>query len=109
MFTPFQHPDATDPRQREIARLAASITRQRLSADTANMSAAELRGYVRAYAQRVVRDYFAKLTDGTRNEQPNERLLADVVEQTVHLVVREFTTQPAVSIPAPHVQSCRAA
>jgi hypothetical protein len=109
MFNLFQPSDVTVPRVREVARHAASITLQQLNADTANMSTSELRGYVRARSQRVVRVHFAKPTGGTHNAAPDDKLLADVVEHTVHLVMRELVTQPAISIPAPHVQSRRAA
>jgi hypothetical protein len=109
MFTLFQHVDATDRHDREIARLAAYTTLQRLHADTTNMSAAELRGYVRAHVQHVVREQFANDFRGISNIKSDDKRFGDIIEQTVHLVVRDLYVQPATLIPALHVPARMAA
>jgi hypothetical protein len=69
----------------------------RLKADLSTMSAAELRGYVRARALAVLRQQARLLEAETgRSPLPAEVTLR-ALERTVHLVIRQLmTTQPAL-------------
>lgn len=95
MFTLFKRPDDEDQRVRDTAKIAAKWTRHELSSDISNMSPNELRGYVRARAERVLRDRLG-LQDG--------ELHTEILQRTVHLVISELATQPIVSLPMPHVE-----
>ncbi len=89
-----------DRLMREIVERCTVETRERLGADLANMSAAELRGYVRARATAPV------LTDARRliaERRLNIEGLTEFVEQSIervtHSIVREAAISPIVSLP----------
>lgn len=93
-----------DTLAREIAERSAAATLLRLRADAEKMSAAELRGYVRAHALPFVRAEAANLADCELSRTQFERSIAMALEQTTHLVVRQLKAHPVVAIPAPHVR-----
>jgi hypothetical protein len=95
MFTLFKRPDEEDQRIRDMAKIAAKWTRHELSSDISNMSPNELRGYVRARAERVLRDRL------TLNDC---EFHAEILQRTVHIVIGELAIQPIVSLPMAHIE-----
>ena len=89
---------------REIVERCASATLSKLSAAAEGMSAAQLRGYVRAHAWPQVWDEVqsAEAHGRVTKSQAND-LAARVLEQTVHLVTCTYLTAPIVAMPAPHI------
>ena len=88
---------------REVAERSAAATLRRLSADADRMSAAELRGYVRAHALPCVRNDIA-LVDRELPRTQMDGLIAMALEQTTHLVVRQLKAHPVVTMPTPHIR-----
>jgi hypothetical protein len=88
----------TDSLVREIAQRSAAITRSRLHFHADQLSADELRGYVRARAIGPVRFLTCQLAgNGDKSLDHLERLTARALERTVHLVVRGMLSQPVVA------------
>jgi len=93
-----------DPVAREIAERCAAVTLPQLTAAAGQMSASQLRGYVRAHAWPQVWDETetasasSRLTKAERND-----LAARALEQTVHLVMCAYRSAPVVAIPSPHI------
>jgi hypothetical protein len=89
---------------REIAERCASVTLSQLSAAAERMSAAQLRGYVRAHAWPQVWDEAQRAeVDGRLAKSLAGDLAVRVLEQTVQLVTRAYMTAPVVAMPAPHI------
>ena len=89
---------------REIAERCASATLSKLSAAAERMSAAQLRGYVRAHAWPQVWDEMQNTKAlGRVTQCQTVDLAARVLEQTVHLVTCAYLTAPVVAMPAPHI------
>jgi hypothetical protein len=84
---------------REIALRGAAVTRSRLHLDAGQLSADELRGYVRARAIGPVRQLMHELVlaHGLSADQASQ-LIGRALERTVHVVVREMS-RPIVSAP----------
>jgi hypothetical protein len=90
--------DTVESLVREIAQRSAAITRSRLHLDADQLSADELRGYVRARAIGPVRFLTRQLAgDGGTSIDHLERLTARALERTIHLVVRGMLSQPVVA------------
>ena len=107
MFRLFQRHEICDRERliREIARAAARDAVRRLGTDTATMSDAELRGYIRARAMNVVRAQIRHTKTGSSLQAArSNELVATILERTVHLVVSDLQVQPVTAIQAPHVR-----
>ena len=95
---------------REIVERCVVETRERLGADLANMSAAELRGYVKARATAPVLTYVRRLVADRRLKADR---IAEFVEQSIervtHSIMREATLAPIVSLPYAAVPMRKAA
>ena len=90
-----------------VADRCVPVIRQRLTADTSRMGVAELRGYVRARAQRVVNDQVLQiLKKRGLTLSVRDPLTAQALERTVHLVVRQLIVQPIGGLPAPACSRC---
>jgi hypothetical protein len=88
----------TDSLVREIARLGAAVARSRLKLDGDQLSADELRGYVRARAIGPVRLLAHQLAAKTDHSSDlTDQLAARALERTVHLVVRGMQSRPIVA------------
>jgi hypothetical protein len=86
---------------REVARRSTTEIRRRLSAAAANMSEAELRGYVRARAARPVRCEAERLaTEQGWRTVLTDSLVASALERAVHQVVYQTRMQPVVATSA---------
>ncbi|MCI0331602.1 MAG: hypothetical protein L0228_00065 [Planctomycetes bacterium] len=69
------------------------------------MNVAELRGYVRTRATRIARAHVRRsIAELCLRREREADLTAAVLERAVHLVIRNLTVQPVVSIPSPHVR-----
>jgi hypothetical protein len=89
----------------DIADQVLPVVMRRLVSNTAAMSAAELRGYLRARAWNDVRAAVRRNVAERRGQFAQEReLVTDVLERMVYLALREHFVPPVVSIPMPHVQ-----
>src|SRR5688572_92998 len=78
---------------REVVERSMAPVRERLSGIAASMSAAELRGYVRARATQPVRIHAEQiLALHRRQEAMLDELVARALERTVHQIVRESMT-----------------
>lgn len=87
----------------EIARDVARQMSGQLNACVANMNAAELRGYVRARATSVASSRCRQWVG------EDAELTAAVLEQAVHLIIRDLFVRPVVTVPSPHVRLRNAA
>jgi hypothetical protein len=88
----------TDDVIREIAKRSIVAVRRRMSAISATMSDAELRGYVRARAARPVRGEAERIaTEQGWRIALTDSLVASALERTVHLVVYQIRLQPVVA------------
>jgi hypothetical protein len=89
---------------REIAERCAAATLSQLSTATAQMSVAQLRGYVRAHAwPQVWAEVQGAVTSGRLNKAQARDLAGRTLEQTVHLVASVCLTAPVVAMPVPHI------
>jgi hypothetical protein len=110
MMPIFRLPGRAGPRHRDtlvhdIAEQVLPVVMRRFPSEPAAMSAAELRGYLRARAWNDVRAAVRRCLDERRGHStPEAVLLADLLERTVHLAIREHLVPPVVSIPMPHVR-----
>jgi hypothetical protein len=88
-----------------IAERSLEPARAELSSDVSNMSAAELRGYVRARAHHTVRVQaeHATLSCGLPQSALDE-LVTAALERTVQLIARQPLRAPVMQLPAPHVR-----
>jgi hypothetical protein len=87
----------------EIAKDVAQQLSGQLNANVANMNVAELRGYVRARASTLAADRCRQWAGGDRE------LMAAVLEQATHLIIRDLYVRPVVTVPTPHVRLRNAA
>jgi hypothetical protein len=87
----------------EIAKDVARLLSGQLNANAAKMNVAELRGYVRARAASAVADHCRQWV------RDDAELTAAVLDQTVHLVIRDLFVRPVVSVPSPHIRLRNAA
>jgi hypothetical protein len=94
----------SDALTREIAERCANAVLAQLSGEALQMSAAQLRGYVRARAWSHVSAELqdAAATGRVRRSQAIE-LAARALEQTVHIVVAANTAAPVIAMPMPHI------
>jgi hypothetical protein len=107
MFKLIHRPEISDSDQliHDIAERAARSTMCHLSTNTAAMSTAELRGYVRTRALRSVREQiFQSRCDYSSNLECADAFFQSVLERTVHLVAGKLLVPPVAAIPAPHVR-----
>ena len=89
----------------DIAASCVSVLLERLRSRTTEMSAPELRGYVRARAFAVVRTRVEQTNaDGRLSAADKDDLIAAVLERTVHIVVRELQSPPVITVPSPHLR-----
>jgi hypothetical protein len=88
-----------------VAEKCLAAARTRLSLDMSEMSAAELRGYVRARAQRVVRLQCQQVAGeyGLSSESA-EMLIKRSLERTTQLLMRQPLRQAMMPLPTAHVQ-----
>jgi hypothetical protein len=94
----------------DIAKDVARVTFDQLKPTTSNMSAAELRGYLRTRAVSEARTQVRRSIVELRLPHECEAdLLAAVLERAIHLMIRDLFVQPVASIPAPHVRLRNAA
>jgi hypothetical protein len=98
-FRVLRNTDSMDDLVREVAQRSAGVTRSRLHLDADQLSADELRGYVRARAIGPVRQLIHELvaTHGMSVDQENQ-LVGRALERTVHVVVRDMS-RPIVTAP----------
>jgi len=74
------------------------------------MNAAELRGYVRAFAMGIARTVVQRtVVEHHWPQETENELHAAALERATHLVVREIATPTVVSLPLPHVRARSAA
>ena len=84
---------------REVVRRSTSDVQARMSAVAANMSDAELRGYVRARAARPVRCAAEELaTEQGWRTALSDSIITSALERMVHHVVYQRRLQPAVAL-----------
>ncbi len=89
---------------REIAQRSVTATMRRLAADTADMSVAELLGYVRARARwAVCAEVRRAVTDRRVRAADAGAVIAAAVELVAHRVVHDLCLPPTVALPMPHV------
>jgi len=89
---------------REVAERSVSNTLQQIGASAVNMSPAELRGYVRAYALPFVRYEAAQLVSLEWPRKAFNELAAVALDQATHLVATQLKSHPVASVPMPHVR-----
>jgi hypothetical protein len=89
---------------REVAERSAADTLQQIGSSAVNMSPAELRGYVRAYALPYVHNEVAQLVSLEWPRRAFNELAAVALDQTTHLVVTQLKTHPVSTVPVPHVR-----
>jgi hypothetical protein len=95
--------DSMDALVREVAQRSAGVTRSRLHLDADQLTADELRGYVRARAIGPVRQLMHELAAAHKIPADQEnQLVGRALERTVHLVVREMC-RPIVATPPVHL------
>jgi hypothetical protein len=81
-----------------------------LGSNTAAMSAAELRGYLRARAFGPVRtEVLQCVADQCATAAKRDELISAALDRIVHLAIQEHWAPPVVTIPMPHVRIRRAA
>jgi hypothetical protein len=81
----------------EVAEQSLVGVRNRLRADVSAMSAAELRGYVRARAIRIVRQQTERWqSERGQNAALPDWALAQALERTTHLATRQLIAGPLV-------------
>ena len=84
----------------QIVERSLPLARRRISAETAAMSAGELRGYLRARASIAVRDQTKQLSDTYQFDYPSlEQVFERALERAVNLLLRELIEQPTLVIP----------
>jgi len=89
----------------DIAASCVSELLQRLRSKTTEMSAPEMRGYLRARAFAVVRTRVEQtIADGRLPAADKDELIAAVLERTVHIVVRDLQSPPVIAVPSPHLR-----
>ena len=110
MFTLFQPQEIGDDDRhlRDTAKAVAAAMCEQLGTATANMTRSELRGYIRARMQHMIRTCAAEAVAG-RASAFDGKLADKVMDYTVQLVVDQQCAPPIVAIPAPHVLARRAA
>jgi hypothetical protein len=90
---------------RDVVERSMATVRERLSGITDSMSAAELRGYVRARAAQPIRVHAEQiLALHRRQDAMLDEVVARALERTVHQIVRQSMMQPVVNMPAAHVR-----
>jgi len=89
---------------RDVAERSVSDTLQQIGSSAVNMSPAELRGYVRAYALPFVRNEAAQLVSFEWPRRAFDQLAASALDQATHLVVSQLKLPPVAAVPAPHVR-----
>jgi hypothetical protein len=88
-----------------VAEKSLAAARTRLSLDISEMSAAELRGYVRARAQRTVRLQCQQVArDNGLSSESVETLVQRSLERTTQLLINQPLRQPMMPLPTAHVQ-----
>jgi hypothetical protein len=98
-FRVVRNADSVDALVREVAQRSASVTRSRLRLDADQLSADELRGYVRARAIGPVRLLAHQLAEERSvSAEQADLLVPRALERTVHVVVREMS-RPIVAAP----------
>ena len=89
---------------REIAERCAVAILSQLSNAAGQLSASQLRGYVRAHARpQVWGEAEAAAANGRLTKAAANDLAARALEQTVHLVTGPYLTAPVVAMPVPHI------
>jgi hypothetical protein len=89
---------------REISERCAAATLSQLSRAAERMSAAQLRGYVRAHAwPQVWAEVQRAEANGRLTMSHVNDLAAKILEQTIHAVTSAYLTAPVVAMPAPHI------
>jgi len=88
-----------------VAEKSLAAARTRLSLDMSEMSAAELRGYVRARAHRSVRLQCQLVASENRlSSEIFEMLIQRSLDRTAQLLIRQSLRQPMMPMPTAHVQ-----
>ncbi|MEX0612227.1 MAG: hypothetical protein WD738_13540 [Pirellulales bacterium] len=106
IFSSFEHAKTCrrDALAHDIATRSMATVMRRLHADTATMTSAELRGYIRARALNAVQTEARKLIAARQVQLPHaDELIAAALEQTVHIVVQNLLSPPVIAMPAPHL------
>ena len=84
-------------------RSVAGVMSQLCSA-AQQMSAAELRGYIRALALPLIQSEAQQFVrSGQMQNARMNKYIAQVLERTVHELVRGHTSAPVAATPAPHI------
>jgi hypothetical protein len=94
---------------REVAERSVANTLQQIGASAVNMSQAELRGYVRAYALPFVHYEATQLVSLEWPRKAFHELAASALDQATHLVATQLKLHPIATVPVPHVRSRLAA
>jgi hypothetical protein len=89
---------------REVAERSVEPTLAQLGVAIDNMSDAELRGYVRAFALPCVCDEALQLVSREWPRKAFNELVAAALEQATHLVITRLKMSPIVAMPIPHVR-----
>jgi hypothetical protein len=85
---------------RQIVEASLETSRRRIFNEATTMSAAELRGYLRARALLSVRYQTQRVAAANQlNDKVAEQLVERALERTVNLLLREFTQQPPLILP----------
>jgi hypothetical protein len=88
---------------REVAERSVSDTLLQIGATPANMSPAELRGYVRAFALPFVRNETAQLVSFEWPRAAFDELASAALNQATHLIISRLKAPPVTCVPKPHV------
>jgi hypothetical protein len=89
---------------REVAERSVADTLLQIGSSPVNMSPAELRGYVRAYALPYVRYEAAQLVSLEWPRKAFDELAAIALDRATHLIVTQLKLQPVAAVPVPHVR-----
>jgi hypothetical protein len=89
---------------REVAERSVENTLEQIGDTAVNMSPAELRGYVRAYAFPFVHEEVAQLVSLEWPRKAFNALAAAALDQAVHLVAMQLKSRPVAAMPVPHVR-----
>ena len=89
---------------REVAERSVANTLQQIGDMTVNMSPAELRGYVRAYAFPFVHEEAAQLVSLEWPRKAFAGLVAAALDQATHLIAMHLKSHPVSAVPVPHVR-----
>jgi hypothetical protein len=88
----------------KVARLSVSAVVGQLDSSAADMSPAELRGYLRAHTLPHVQSEARQLVGSHFPQEAFHNLVAAALELATHTLAEQLKSTLTVSMPAPHVR-----